>query len=129
MAALSAPSSVSFSIQGDSVLVKWKHPRGEEPTHGYYVIVQEIQKKLRLDAPDFVHVDRNVMSVKIKGLKPAAAYEMKVQPEIKHVQQAYTKIILALVQVVAYSDERHEASKPIIVETTDLGNTLSWHIL
>ena len=84
--------------------------------------MQEIQKKLRLDAPDFVHVDRNVMSVKIKGLKPAAAYEMKVQPEIK--QKSYTKIIHALVQVVAYSDERHEASKPIIVETTDLGNSL-----
>lgn len=85
MAALSAPSSVSFSIQGDSVLVKWKHTHGagEKPTHGYYVIVQEILKKLRLDAPDFVHVDRNVMSVKIKGLKPAAAYEIKVQPEIK----------------------------------------------
>lgn len=38
------------------------------------------------------------------------------------------KMINALVQVVAYSDERHEASEPIIVETTDLGNKdcLSW---
>lgn len=89
MAALSAPSSVSFSIQGDSVLVKWKHLRGEEPTHGYYVIVQEILERLRLDAPDFVHVDRNVMSVKIKGLKPAAAYEMKVQPEITSILEDY----------------------------------------
>ena len=60
------------------MLVKWKHPRGEEPLHGYYVSVQEILKKLRLDAPDFVHVGKSVLSIKIKGLKPAATYEMKV---------------------------------------------------
>lgn len=69
---------MSYSIQGDSVLVKWKHPHGKEPLHGYYVAVQEILKKLQLDAPDFVHVGRNVLSAKIKGLKPAATYEMKV---------------------------------------------------
>ena len=69
---------MSYSIEGDSVLVKWKHSHGEEPAHGYYVAVQEILKKLRLDAPDFVHVGRNVLSVKIKGLKPAATYEIKV---------------------------------------------------
>lgn len=59
------------------MLVKWNHPR-EEPIHGYYVSVQEILKKFRLDAPDFVHVEKNVLSVKIRGLKPAAIYEMKV---------------------------------------------------
>ena len=66
---------------GDSVQVKWKHSREmgrQEPTHGYYVTVQEVLKKLRLGAPDFVHVDSNVMSVMIKGLKPDATYEMKV---------------------------------------------------
>ena len=77
--ALRAPHEVSYSIEGDSVLVKWKHSHGEEPVHGYYVAVQEIRKKLRLDAPDFVHVGRNILSVRIKGLKPAATYEMKVE--------------------------------------------------
>ena len=79
---LSAPSGVTCSVQGDSVQVKWKHPHGqdgEEPTHGYYVTVQEILKKLRLDAPDFVHVERNVMSVRIRGLKPASTYEIKAR--------------------------------------------------
>ena len=70
---------MSYRIQGDSVQVKWKHPHGEEPVHGYYVVVQEILKKLKLDAPDFVHVGRYVQSVNIKGLKPAATYEAKVE--------------------------------------------------
>ena len=62
--------------------VKWKHPHGqdgEEPTHGYYLTIQEILKKLKLDAPDFVHVERNVMSVRIRGLKPASTYEIKAR--------------------------------------------------
>lgn len=79
--ALSPPSGVAASIQGDSVLVKWKQTvlqDGDKPTHGYYVTVQEILKKLILGAPDFVHVERNVMSARIRGLKPATAYEIKV---------------------------------------------------
>lgn len=78
---LSAPTKVRYSIEGDSVLVKWKHPHGagdEQPAHGYYVVVQEILKKTRLDAPDFVHVEKNALSVNIKGLKPKTVYEMKV---------------------------------------------------
>ena len=85
--------------------------------------MQEILKKLRLDAPDFVHVDRNVMSVKIKGLKPSATYEMKVQTTYNIIKLIHNRchLHLAMMQVVAYSDERHEASKPVIVDTKDLG--------
>ena len=78
---ISAPIKVNYSIEGDSVLVKWKHPHGtgrKQPRHGYYVAVQEILKRTRLGAPDFVHVERNILSVNIKGLKPATVYEMKV---------------------------------------------------
>ena len=121
--ALSAPSEVSYSIEGDSVLVKWKHSHGEEPLHGYYVAVQEILKKLRLDAPDFVHVGRNVLSVKIKGLKPAATYEIKVE-QLCSFNFSFIGVIL---QVVAYSNDGHEASKPIIVDTKDLGMDYKFH--
>ena len=75
---LTEPYEVTWRVVRDYVLVKWEHQLEDEPVHGYYVSVQEIQKGLRLGTPDFVHVGSRTYAVDIRGLKPRKIYEMKV---------------------------------------------------
>lgn len=76
---VSAPYGLTYTVYTDSVEVRWRHSLGlDEPSHGYYVSVQEIQTGLKLGRPEFVHVDAGARSVTMRGLKPYALYEMKV---------------------------------------------------
>ena len=75
---LTAPYEVTGRVKKDYVFVKWEHQLEDEPVHGYYVSVQEIQQGLRLGTPDFVHVRSGTHAVDIRGLKPKSIYEIKV---------------------------------------------------
>ena len=82
-AGLTAPYSVTARIKKDTIIVTWKHTVKDEPIHGYYISVQEVSKDLKLGAPDFVHVKKDVRTVAIRGAKPKAVYEMKVRKGIR----------------------------------------------
>ena len=69
---------MTWRVIRDRVSVKWEHQLEDEPVHGYYVSVQEVQKGLKLGTPDFVHVESGTHAVNIRGLKPKRIYEMKV---------------------------------------------------
>ena len=70
---------MSWSLEKEHVLVKWKHQHKDEPSRGYYVSVQEVQKGFKLGTPNFVHVKEGVRAAIIRGLKPRAVYEIKVK--------------------------------------------------
>jgi len=61
------------------VTVRWKHQQKDDPSHGYYISVQEVLRGLRLGKPAFVHVKGSVRAASIRGLKPRALYEIKVK--------------------------------------------------
>ncbi len=69
---------MTYSIYTDSIEVRWRHSVRDEPSHGYYISVQEIRAGLKLAKPDFVHVEEGARSATIRGLKPYALYEIKV---------------------------------------------------
>lgn len=76
---LTAPYDVSWSLEKEHVIVKWKHQHKDEPSRGYYVSVQEVQKGFKLGTPNFVHVKEGMRAAIIRGLKPRAVYEIKVK--------------------------------------------------
>ena len=76
---LTAPFDVTWRVERAHVTVRWKHQQKNEPSHGYYISVQEVLRGLRLGKPDFVHVKGSVRAASIRGLKPRALYEMKVK--------------------------------------------------
>ena len=77
------------------MLIQWSYSSTQEPVDGYYVSVQEVLNKKRLGSPDFVHIEPDVHTAEIQGLKPDAVYEMKVQLLLKH--SLHTKLLVHIV--------------------------------
>lgn len=70
---------MSWSLEKEHVIVKWKYRHKDEPSRGFYISVQVVQKGFKLGTPNFVHVKEGVRTATIRGLKPRAVYEIKVK--------------------------------------------------
>ena len=70
---------MSWSLEKEHVIVKWKYRHKDEPSRGFYVSVQVVQKGFKLGTPNFVYVKEGVRAATIRGLKPRAVYEIKVK--------------------------------------------------